>query len=269
MNKVFPVFNSLPLLTALVMLPLAGQAADMGHDHHDHSQHQKSLPSISGEPDPHAHHKDMMKKAEGEEHDPHAHHKGMMGDAAGDDDPHAHHRAMMNKKPEAAETTRIDLLDHPVVDQYGKKLNFVTDVIGDRIVVMDFIYTTCTTVCPVISAVFSQVQTKLGDSLGKEVVLVSVSVDAIRDTPKRLKAYSANHNAKPGWYWLTGKKRKMDELLDGLGAYTTNFEDHPAMVLVGDGRTGEWSRFFGFPNPDRIMDQVNTLREARSLSAGG
>ena len=71
-------------------------------------------------------------------------------------------------------------------------------------------------------------------------MLVSVSVDPVRDTPQRLKAYAATHKAKPGWIWLTGGKRSMDELLDGLGAYTPNFENHPAMVLVGDGRTGEW-----------------------------
>jgi len=66
-----------------------------------------------------------------------------------------------------------------------------------------------------------------------------------------------------------GYKRSMDEVHDGLGAYSPNFEDHPAMVLVGDGRSGEWSRFFGFPSPDRLMQQVNTLQAARTVAAGG
>ena len=188
---------------------------------------------------------------------------------SGDADPHAHHRAMMNKPAEPAKTTEVDLLDRVLVDQHGTEMQFVGDVIGDRIVVMDFIYTTCTTVCPVISAVFGQVQTRLGEQLGEEVVLVSVSVDPLRDTPQRLKAYAATHKARPGWIWLTGRKRTMDEVLDGLGAYTPNFEDHPAMVLVGDGRTGQWSRFFGFPSPDRLMDQVSALQAARSAAAGG
>jgi protein SCO1/2 len=196
-------------------------------------------------------------------------HQQHQHDAAGEDDPHADHKAMMNKPAEPAETTRVDLLDHLLVDQHGKEVKFVSDVIGDRIVVMDFIYTTCTTVCPVISAVFGQVQNKLGDRLGDDVVMVSVSVDAIRDTPKRLKAYSKMHRAQPGWIWLTGPKRSMDEVLDGLGAYTPNFEDHPSMVLVGDGQNGEWSRFYGFPNPDRIMGQVNTLQAARNAASGG
>jgi protein SCO1/2 len=189
--------------------------------------------------------------------------------AANEDDPHAAHKAMMNEPTEAAESTRVDLLDHVLLDQHGKEVKFVSDVIGDRIVVMDFVYTTCTTVCPVISAVFGQVQNKLGDRLGDDVVLVSVSVDPIRDTPQRLKAYSKIHKAQPGWIWLTGNKRTMDEVLDGLGAYSPNFEDHAAMVLIGDGKDGQWSRFYGFPNPDRIMARVNALQAARDVAAGG
>ena len=220
------------LALALGLAPIAAYAADDSHEHHDHHDH----------------------------HD-HA--------AGGDDDPHAHHKAMMNKPANPAESTRVELLDNLLVDQDGNDVKFVSDVIGDRIVVMDFVYTTCTTVCPVISAVFGQVQDKLGDQLGDEVILVSVTVDPIRDTPKRLKAYASTHKAKPGWVWLTGNKRTVDEVLDGLGAYSTNFEDHPAMVLVGDGRSGEWSRFFGFPSPDRLMEQVNTLQAARNVAAGG
>jgi len=204
-------------------------AAESDHDHHDHEQHA----------------------------------------AGGEEDPHAHHKAMMNKPAEPAKTTEVELLDLVLMDQNGDEMKFVSDVIGDRIVVMDFVYTSCTTVCPVISAVFGQVQNKLGDQLGDEVVLVSVSVDPIRDTPRRLKAYAAKHEAQPGWIWLTGDKRTLDKVLDGLGAYTPNFENHPAMVLVGDGQTGKWSRFFGFPNPDRLMGQVNALQAARTVAAGG
>ena len=114
-----------------------------------------------------------------------------------------------------------------------------------------------------LSALFSQVQNQLGDRLGDDVVLVSLTVDAIRDTPDRLKAYSEKHKAAEGWYWLTGPKPVMDDVLIGLGAYSANFEDHPSMVIVGDARTGEWKRLFGFPNPDRIMKLVNEFQAQR------
>jgi protein SCO1/2 len=187
--------------------------------------------------------------------------------ALADEDPHAKHRAMMKQKAQPAESVDIDLRDQMLLTQHGEDVMFVSDVIGDNIIVMDFVYTTCTTICPVLSALFSQVQTKLGDDVGDEIWLVSMSVDPIRDTPQRMKAYSAKHRAGDGWLWLTGPKPAVDDVLTGLGAYTTNFEDHPSMVLIGDGRTGEWQRLFGFPNPDRIVQIVNELREKRQ--AGG
>jgi protein SCO1/2 len=181
-----------------------------------------------------------------------------------DEDPHAKHRAMMKKKSEPAlESADVDLRDRPLLTQHEDEVLFVSDVIGDNIVVMDFVYTTCTTICPVLSAIFTQVQGKLGDQVGDDVVLVSMSVDPARDTPQRLKAYSSKHRAGDGWLWLTGAKPVVDEVLVGLGAYTTNFEDHPTMVLIGDGRTGEWKRLFGFPNPDRIVNIVNDMRASR------
>ena len=108
--------------------------------------------------------------------------------AYADEDPHAKHRAMMKQKSEPAlEAAEIDLRNRTVLDQDGREMEFVTDAIGDHIVVMDFVYTTCTTICPVLSALFSQVQTKLGsDVVGNDVRLISMSVDPIRDTPQRL-----------------------------------------------------------------------------------
>jgi protein SCO1/2 len=189
--------------------------------------------------------------------------------AQADEDPHAKHREMMKKKSEPTlEAAEIDLRNRMVLDQDGREMEFVTDAIGDHIVVMDFVYTTCTTICPVLSALFTQVQTKLGsDVVGNEVRLISMSVDPIRDTPQRMKAYSAKHRAGEGWLWLTGAKPDVDDVLTGLGAYTANFEDHPTMVLIGDAQSGEWKRLFGFPNPDRIVRIVNELREQRE--AGG
>jgi len=188
--------------------------------------------------------------------------------ALADEDPHAKHRAMMqNKAAEPAEFADIDLRDVVLLNQDGEEVEFIGDVIGDKIVVMDFVYTTCTTVCPVLTALLTQVQTQLGDDLGGEVVMVSMTVDAARDTPARLKAYATKHRVQEGWTWLTGPKPTMDDVLTGLGAFSASFEDHPAMVIVGDGRTGEWKRMFGFPNPDRIMSVVNEFRAKRQAGS--
>jgi protein SCO1/2 len=182
-------------------------------------------------------------------------------------DPHAKHRAMMNESavPEPAQAS-VTLNDSVLLDQDGKSVRLVSDVIADRIVVMDFVYTTCTTVCPVLSAILSQVQSRLAEQDDTDVRLISISVDPVRDTPERLKAYADSHHSGSEWFWLTGEKTQVDEVLRGLGAYTPDFEDHPSMVLVGDPRTGTWKRFFGFPGPEKIAAAVNALQEVRQTA---
>jgi cytochrome oxidase Cu insertion factor (SCO1/SenC/PrrC family) len=92
--------------------------------------------------------------------------------------------------------------------------------------------------------------------------MVSVTVDPARDTPAKLKAYARKWKARPGWVWLTGSKDVVDRVLKGMGAYTPSFTDHPPMVLVGDGRTGAWTRFNGFPNQGLILSRVDEITAA-------
>lgn len=191
--------------------------------------------------------------------------------AAGDDtDPHAHHRQMMQqdaKLESKANSADVQIPDVNLLTQHGDTVNLRSDVVGDRIVVIDFVYTTCTTICPVLSAILGQVQRQLADRLGKEVMLVSLTVDPLRDTPARLKAYSEKHHAGDGWLWLTGNKQAVDGVLQEFGVYTPNFEDHPSTILVGDGSTGDWSRFIGFPGAGQLMNKINEFSAARTLQS--
>jgi len=183
-------------------------------------------------------------------------------------DPHAKHREMLKKsRADTSTASDIDLRDELLVNQHGDAVRFVSDVVGDQIVVMDFVYTTCTTVCPVLSVIFQQVQTGLGDRLGTDVKLISISVDPVRDTPVRLKNYAEGLQAHAEWAWLTGDKTVVDEVLRGLGAYSPNFEDHPSIVLVGDPQRGTWKRFFGFPGPDKILAAVDEMTAARQMAS--
>lgn len=169
----------------------------------------------------------------------------------------------------ASGKVEVTLYDESLLDQDGRSVRFVSDVIAERIVVMTFIYTTCTTVCPVISAIFQKTQAEFGERLDRDVVMVSVSVDPGTDTPERLKAYAQKYRAQPGWIFLTGGKRVVDKVLEGLGAYTQDFTAHPNMTLIGDGRSGEWTRIYGFANPDHILAEVNRLTTARGHKLSG
>lgn len=183
---------------------------------------------------------------------------------------HEGHRKAAGKAAEKATApeveisrVQVDIPDVELLDQDGRKVKFASDVIGDRLAVIDVIYTTCPVVCPILSAIFSGLQEPLGDRLGKEVSLVSISVDPITDIPPRLKEYAGRYDARAGWIFLTGDLRNITKVLKGLGGYTPDFSQHPTMILVGDGRDGGWTKFYGFPSPDQILEKVNELAAAR------
>lgn len=177
----------------------------------------------------------------------------------------SHHR-QQEPAARAPGTVRVKLPDTVLTDQHGRAARFKSDFVGDRLVLVNFVYTTCTTVCPVQSALFADLQQRLGDRLGRDVALVSVTVDPLRDTPVRLREFSAQYQARPGWSFLGGSKQAVDEVLGAFDVYTANFADHPAVVLVGDPRRGEWTRFFGFPGSDQIMGRLRQLQSARQGS---
>jgi protein SCO1/2 len=147
----------------------------------------------------------------------------------------------------------VELLDLALVDQDGRKVRFKSDVIGDRLVIIDTFYTTCDTICPILSALFVNLQHKLGSRLGRDVVLVSISVDPGIDIPARLKKYAKRHGARPGWIFLTGGKRSVDRVLRGIGAYVRDYTQHAPAILVGDGKHGGWTRYYEFPKPDLVL----------------
>jgi len=182
---------------------------------------------------------------------------------------HSHPKDLHQAFPQDAKEAEvrpvtIKLADVDLVDQDGKQVKFASDVIKDRLAVIDLVYTTCPLVCPILSATFANVQNALGDRLGKEVVLISVSVDPATDIPPRLKEYAKKWDAKPAWRFLTGAKGNVDKVLQGLNAYTPNFADHPTMTLVGDGAGGGWTRFYGFATPEQILGKLEELRAARA-----
>lgn len=167
----------------------------------------------------------------------------------------------------ARAAARVVLEDAALVDQDGAPVQFRSQAIGDDVVVVDFVFTTCTTVCPALSAIFARIQERLGDRLGHGVRLVSVSLDPAHDTPPRLKEYAARHHAGPHWAWLTGPQADVERVLKGLGAYTPNFSAHAPAVLVGDGLTGEFTRLNGFPSPERVVAAVDQLLARRAVAS--
>lgn len=176
---------------------------------------------------------------------------------------HMHEQA----EPTRAADATVHFAEVSLLDQTGHSVNLKDDLVADKLVVMSFIYTSCTTVCPVVSGLMKQVHSQLGDRVGEEVQLVSISVDPLRDTPSRLLQYSQNFNAGTGWSWLTGTPRSVDQTLKGLGAWAADYEAHPPLIMVGDGRSDRWARFYGFTSPETLVAKVNELSRARQSLA--
>jgi cytochrome oxidase Cu insertion factor (SCO1/SenC/PrrC family) len=146
--------------------------------------------------------------------------------------------------------------DVTVYDQDGTKLNFYTDMIKGKTVAINFIFTTCTTICPPLTATFRKVQQNLATSL-PEARLISISVDPTTDTPPRLKDFAAKFKAGPGWTFVTGESSDIASLLRALGAAVANKNDHTPMILIGNDASGQWTRAYGLSSPATIEKLIS------------
>lgn len=162
----------------------------------------------------------------------------------------------------------VHFADVSLTNQNGERVNLKRDLVSDRIVVMGFIYTTCTTICPVISSIMGKVQQQLGAKVGTEVQLVSITVDPLRDTAPRLLTYANRFQHGPGWAWLTGTPQAIDATLKGLGTWTADPENHPPLIMIGDGHSSHWTRFYGFTDPQLLVERVEQLRGDRANRSG-
>jgi len=146
--------------------------------------------------------------------------------------------------------------DVEVLDQDGNALHFYRDLIKDKTVAINFIFTNCTTICPPLAATFARVQKEMGDRVGKDVHFISISVDPLTDTPERLKAWGAKFKAGTGWTFVTGEKQEMDKLLNALGAAVSKREDHTPAMIIGNDAKGVWTRTYGLAKTGQIVGLI-------------
>ncbi|MCF4998495.1 SCO family protein [Pseudomonas syringae] len=176
-------------------------------------------------------------------------------------DEHAGHKAAAASTQEHAQ---VKFANVPLLDQNGKTVRLEPDLVRDKIVVMSFIYTSCTTVCPVVSSIMGKVQKQLGARVGEEVQLVSISIDPQRDDPQRLQDYARAFQKGPGWSWLTGSAQSISDTLKGLGSFSGDFKNHQPLILVGDGNSRHWTRYYGFTDPALLTKEVEKLSGLRT-----
>jgi protein SCO1/2 len=112
-----------------------------------------------------------------------------------------------------------------------------------------------------------KIQEALGDRVGRDVFLVSMTVDPETDTPARMKEYAKKFHAGPGWLFLTGKKENLDWALYKLGQYVENKDDHQTVLIIGNEPTGLWKKAFGMANVAELVQVVESVVNDKGAAA--
>lgn len=162
--------------------------------------------------------------------------------------------------------------DTPVLDQQGRRLNFYSDLVKGKTVAINYIFTTCKGVCPTLMSKFRQLQQALGDRVGRDIHLISISVDPTTDVPARLNAYAELFHAGPGWTLVTGNKPEIDALLRALGAFAPDKNNHPQIILIGNDAANYWTRTMGLSPAKTIAGILADAAEksaSRQTTPGG
>lgn len=149
--------------------------------------------------------------------------------------------------------------DVELTNQNGEKMRLYSDLIAGKTVVINSFYSTCVGICPIMGATLKRIQTALGDHLGKDLILISVTVDPETDTPARLREYAKSMAAKPGWYFVTGKKENVEAALAKLGLRVAAKESHTSVMIIGNEPKGVWKKAFGLASSDDIVKMVEEV----------
>jgi protein SCO1 len=189
-------------------------------------------------------------QAGGDDHEQHA-----AADAA---DPHAHHRHMMESHDYGRSVHQYRLPDLPLVDMNGKTTRLTDALDLDRPVMLNFIFTTCTTICPVLSATFAEVRQQLGAERDR-VHLVSITIDPEHDTPERLHAYAARYGAGPEWQFLTGDLENIVAIQKAFDAYRGTKANHEPVTFLRAGAEAPWVRLEGLASAAEVISEYRML----------
>lgn len=145
--------------------------------------------------------------------------------------------------------------DVTLVNQDGKKVRLREFLQSGKPVIVDFIFGTCTTICPILSASFTDLQQKLGADSAK-VQMVSISIDPENDTPRVMKEYLKRYRAKPGWDYLSGSRADIDKVMHAFNAYIPNKMSHYPLTLIRPSGDTKWIRIFGLMNSSEFIREV-------------
>jgi protein SCO1/2 len=153
--------------------------------------------------------------------------------------------------------------------QENKTVRFYDDLVRGRIVLINFMFTNCQRFCPVTTPNLVKVQAALGERVGRDIFLYSISLDPTTDTPEVLKRYAKAVGAGPGWTFLTGDNETIKRLRRRLGVYDrdpaidADKTQHSGLVVYGNDAIGRWASISGLNKPEVIVRAVLRVAESK------
>ena len=154
--------------------------------------------------------------------------------------------------------------DFTLTDQNGRRVRLYTDLIKGKVVVVSFFYTTCAFVCDVQGRNLAKLQTQLGDKLGRDVFLISVTRDPATDTPAQLNKWAKEHGVRRGWTLVTGDVNDISKLVARFLSDTIGpVESHSATIYVGNEAAGSWLVSSGLASPGVLMHLIDRVSEPK------
>ena len=161
-------------------------------------------------------------------------------------------RSVADYKPANVKLVRAD----------GVRVDFPAALDDGRPVMLNFVYTTCTAICPALTQVFAEVQKQLGADAAR-LQMVSLSIDPEQDTPKRLAEYAKSYSAGPNWRFYTGTVEASVAVQKSLAAYRGDKMNHTPLTLLRAAPGQPWVRLDGFATPDQLLREVRAMLDPR------
>jgi protein SCO1/2 len=175
---------------------------------------------------------------------------------------HLAHRAAITAKYSSKQYARseasydVESIDLLRMDE--KLVQLADEIKGDGPVLLNFIFTSCTTICPVLTSTFSDFQKKLGEE-AKHVTMVSISIDPQYDTAAKLREYAERFGAGPQWKFYTGSDEQSIIAQKAFDAYRGGKMNHIPLTFLKSPTNNKWIRIEGFTSSSQLLDEYHNL----------
>ncbi len=170
-------------------------------------------------------------------------------------DKHAMHRSAMENTGYQVTTENYEIPDVDVIDQSGKTFKLNSLVNSDQPIALNFIFTTCTTICPVMTSTFLKMRKQLGEK-GAEVHFISITIDPENDRPDVLKEYAELFGVHSGWTFLTGDNAIIFNVVRSFDAYFGSKMNHQPLTLLKRPDSASWLRIEGLASSSDLTNEV-------------